>query len=160
MIERSFTLGRFEVESRTDRLVVPGSAAWSLEELGIARGRQELFTRQAPQVLRRLRESAMIESAISSNRIEGVEVALARAGTVVFGTAQLHDRDEEEVRGYRDALRLIHESHERLGIGEETIRRLHGLSRAGRGDAGEFKTGTATSSRSCHRVIREYGFGP
>ncbi len=38
------------------------------------RGKQEWFTRQVPQKLKALREHALIESAISSNRIEGVEV--------------------------------------------------------------------------------------
>jgi hypothetical protein len=48
---------------------VPMSAAWYLADLGEAKGRQELFTRQSPQRLKALREHAMIESAISSNRI-------------------------------------------------------------------------------------------
>jgi hypothetical protein len=39
-----------------------------------AQGKQELFTHQSPQKLRILREHALIESAISSNRIEGINV--------------------------------------------------------------------------------------
>jgi hypothetical protein len=68
-----------------------------------------------------LREHALIESAISSNRIEGVTLDQARIGTVVFGKSRLRDRDEQDVRGYRDALRLIHEKGARLPISEETI---------------------------------------
>jgi hypothetical protein len=67
-----------------------------------ARGKQELFTRQSPQKLKVLREHALIESAISSNRIEGVEVDPSRIKTILFGKQLLRDRDEEEVRGYRD----------------------------------------------------------
>jgi Fic family protein len=93
--------------------VVPASTAWYLADLGEARGKQELFTRQTPQRLRILREHALIESAVSSNRIEGVEVEPGRIGTIVFGRPLLRDRNEEEVRGYRDALKLIH-SLERL----------------------------------------------
>jgi Fic family protein len=118
---------------------VPGATAWYLADLSEARGKQELYTRQSPQVLRALRESAIIESAVSSNRIEGVEVDPARVGTVVFGSALLRDRDEEEVRGYRDALNLIHERAGALPLSEEVIRRLHHMSRAGVGDAGEYK---------------------
>src|SRR5207244_10300155 len=88
---------------------VPTATAWLLAELGEARGKQELFTKQSPQRLRVLREHALIESAISSNRIEGVTVDQSRVGTIIFGKAHLRDRDEEEVRGYRDALKLIHE---------------------------------------------------
>jgi hypothetical protein len=85
---------------------VLASTAWYLADLGQALGRQELFTKQSPQRLKVLREHALIESAVSSNRIEGVEVDPARVGTVVFGKALLRDRDEAEVRGYRKALDL------------------------------------------------------
>jgi Fic family protein len=118
---------------------VPGSTSWYLADLGEARGKQELFTRQAPQKLKVLREHALIESAISSNRIEGVEIEAGRAVTVVFGKALLRDRDEEEVRGYRVALDLIHTRGADLPVTEETILHLHSLSRGGIGDAGEYK---------------------
>ena len=63
----------------------------------------------------------------------------ARVGTVVFGKSRLRDRDEEEVRGYRQALDLIHTRGAALPVAEETIRQLHSLSRGGIGDAGEYK---------------------
>src|SRR5208337_5532134 len=88
---------------------IPASAAWYLADLGESRGKQELFTHQSPQRLRVLREHALIESAVSSNRIEGIEIDKARVGTIVFGRPMLRDRNEEDVRGYREALRLIHE---------------------------------------------------
>src|SRR5437773_8115937 len=100
---------------------IPTTTAWYLADLGEARGRQELFTQQSPQKLKVLREHALIESAISSNRIEGVTVDQSRIGTVVFGRSRLRDRDEAEVRGYRDALKLIHEQGAKLPINEETI---------------------------------------
>jgi Fic family protein len=118
---------------------IPTATTWYLADLGRAVGKQELFTRQAPQKLRVLREHALIESAVSSNRIEGVEVDPSRVGTIVFGKAHLRDRDEEEVRGYRDALKLIHETGHRLRFTEQTLRRLHRLSRGGIGDAGDYK---------------------
>lgn len=129
------TLEQFEkgIES------VPLATSWSLADLGEARGKQELFTRQSPQKLRVLREHALIESAVSSNRIEGVRVDQARIGTVLFGKSQLRDRDEEEIRGYRDALKLIHEQGKNLPITEDLIRELHRLSRGDVGDAGWYK---------------------
>jgi hypothetical protein len=42
---------------------IPASTAWYLDSLGQFRGKQELYTRQAPQKLRILREHAIIESA-------------------------------------------------------------------------------------------------
>jgi Fic family protein len=118
---------------------IPAATSWYLADLGQALGKQELFTRQSPQKLKVLREHALIESAVSSNRIEGVEVDQARVGTIVFGKALLRDRDEEEVRGYRKALDLIHSRGAELPIAEDTIRELHALSRGGIGDAGEYK---------------------
>lgn len=91
---------------------VPASTSWYLADLGEARGKQQLFTRQSPQRLKALREHALIESAVSSNRIEGVEVDPSRIATIVFGRSLLRDRDEEEVRGYRQALTWIHEQGE------------------------------------------------
>jgi fido (protein-threonine AMPylation protein) len=118
---------------------VPLATAWSLAELGQAIGRQELFTKQSPQKLKTLREHALIESAVSSNRIEGVEVDQKRIGTLVFGKAALRDRDEEEVRGYRDALNLIHTRGAGLPVTEKTIRELHRLARGEIWDAGKYK---------------------
>jgi Fic family protein len=86
-------------------------------------------TKQSPQRLRVLREHALIESAVSSNRIEGVNVDQARIATIIFGKWLLRDRDEEEVRGYRDALKLIHEQGAKLSVSEETIKRLHRVTR-------------------------------
>lgn len=118
---------------------IPAATGWYLADVGEARGKQELFTKQAPQRLKALREHALIESAVSSNRIEGVEVEPARVGTVVFGKSFLRDRDEEEVRSYRKALDLIHRRGSDLPISEETIRRLHALARGGVADAGRYK---------------------
>ncbi|MCW5970697.1 MAG: Fic family protein [Blastocatellales bacterium] len=118
---------------------IPMATSWLLADLGEARGRQELFTRQSPQKLKILREHALIESAISSNRIEGVTVEHSRIAEVVLGKAKLRDRDEAEVRGYRDALTLIHDQTTGLPISEDTILRLHRLSHVGAGDAGQYK---------------------
>lgn len=119
--------------------MLPTHTAWYLADLGEARGKQELFTRQSPQKLKLLREHALIESAVSSNRIEGVVVDKSRIGTLMFGKPTLRDRDEEEVRGYRDALKLIHEHGAKLPISEATIKKLHKLSRGEIWDAGAYK---------------------
>ena len=73
---------------------IPATTSWYLADLGEARGKQELFTKQSPQKLKVLREHALIESAVSSNRIEGVTVDQKRVGSVVFGKRHLKDRSE------------------------------------------------------------------
>lgn len=59
--------------------------------------------------------------------------------TVIFGRTQPCDRDEEEIRGYRDALKLIHEQGIELSLTSELILQLHNLSRGTIWDAGKFK---------------------
>jgi Fic family protein len=118
---------------------IPATTSWYLADLGEARGKQELFTRQSPQKLKVLRENALIQSAVSSNRIEGVEADQARIATVVFGKGPLLDRNEEEIRGYRSALELIHGRGASLPISEATIRQLHRLVRGEAWDAGKYK---------------------
>jgi Fic family protein len=118
---------------------IPATTSWYLADLGEARGKQDLFTKQSPQKLKALRENAMIESAVSSNRIEGVTVDQARVRTIILGKPLLRDRSEEEVRGYRDALRLIHEQGKKLPISGETILNLHRLCKGEIWDAGKYK---------------------
>jgi Fic family protein len=118
---------------------IPASTAWYLSDLSEFKGKQELYTRQSPQKLKVLREHALIESAVSSNRIEGVEIDRRRIGTVVFGKPLLKDRDEEEIQGYRDALEWVHNQGKKTKINEATIKKLHKLSRGDIWDAGKYK---------------------
>lgn len=118
---------------------IPAATSWYLADLGEAKGKQELFTKQSPQKLKVLREHALIESAVSSNRIEGVLVDEKRVATVVFGKNQLKDRSEEEVRCYRSALDWIHRADLNISINESLILKLHQMSRGGIWDAGKYK---------------------
>jgi Fic family protein len=121
------------------RLQIPMTVSWYLSDIGKAQGLQELFTKQSPQKLKVLREHAIAQSVISSNRIEGVEIDKSRIGTVVFGHPALKDRDEEEIAGYSAALNLIHTNGPKLPVSEETILKLHKLSRGNVWDAGQYK---------------------
>jgi hypothetical protein len=62
-----------------------------------------------------------------------------RIGTIIFGKSLLHDRPEEEVRGYWDALNLIHDGGAKLPITEDTCKKLHRLIRGETWDAGKYK---------------------
>jgi Fic family protein len=121
-------------------LQVPVATTWLLSDLGEAKGKQELQHKKEPEHLRVLRRTAIIESAVSSNRIEGVVIDRDRIDQVVMGRGKLIDRDELEVRGYREALAWIHESHQKIPISVETICHLHYLSHGKAGDAGQLKT--------------------
>lgn len=53
---------------------IPMGTAWLLTDIAEHKGKQELYSRQSPQVLKALHDSATIQSVESSNRIEGVTV--------------------------------------------------------------------------------------
>jgi len=125
--------------NRLREFTLPISTAWLMSDIAEAKGKQELYTRQSPQLLKALREMALVQSAESSNRIEGVTVAPDRLRPLVLGTTKPRDRAEQEIQGYRLALNEIHNRHQRLAISADTIKRLHALSQSASGDAGQFK---------------------
>lgn len=80
----------------------------SVRLVGEYRGKQALFSQQSPQVLQALRESALIQSTESSNRIEGVVAPRERIRDLVANRTQPANRSEQEIAGYRDVLNTIH----------------------------------------------------
>ena len=118
---------------------IPASAVWLLSDISEYKGKQELYTKQSPQVLKSLVEMALIESAESSNRIEGVTVDHDRLKPLIIGHSKPRDRSEEEIAGYRKALDWIHKNYANLTINAKTIRELHRLSRGESWDAGKWK---------------------
>src|SRR4030066_423355 len=109
-----------------ERQAIPLEFAGTLRLLGEYRGKQELFTRQTPQVLNTLKQVAIIQSTESSNRIEGVVVEEKRLKALLEKKTTPKNRPEAEVVGYRDVLARIHTSFERFSIAPETILRIHG----------------------------------
>lgn len=73
---------------------------WLIGDIMETKGRQDLYAKQAPDLLKALREMALVQSVESSNRIEGVTVDPARLRPLVLGNARPRDRSEEDVRGY------------------------------------------------------------
>lgn len=128
---------------RTDTFVkaaIPLSTTWLLAECMEFRGKQDLWTRQKPEVLEALRQQAIVQSVESSNRIEGVEVAPDRLRPIVLGKARPQDRSEEEIAGYRKALDWIFTRKTPVPIEPRAILRLHALAQGGSiGDAGQWK---------------------
>jgi Fic family protein len=121
-------------------LTIPIGTGWLLGACMEARGKQDLWIRQKPEVLEVLREQAIIQSAESSNRIEGITVAANRLRPLVIGRARPRDRSEEELAGYGAALDWIFSRKNRVEITPDVIRRLRALAQGGSsGDAGEWK---------------------
>src|SRR5665648_529544 len=121
-------------------LSIPVGTGWLLGACMEARGKQDLWIRQKPEVLAALREQAIIQSVESSNRIEGVTIAPARLRPVVLGNATPRDRSEEELASYRQALDWIFSRQRRVPLTPAVIQRLHALAQGGfSGDAGAWK---------------------
>jgi len=137
---------------KRDNIKLPLSAVWLMNSIAEYKGKQELYVRQSPQVLKALVEMALIESAESSNRIEGVTVEKNRLKPLVIGHSKPRDRSEEEVAGYRKALDLIHTKYRSLRITPETIKELHRLCRGEAWDAGKWK-------EKDNDIIRKYPDG-
>lgn len=127
--------------SETISRAIPVSLLWLHGKVMEYRGKQELYEKQRPEVLKTLREIALIQSAESSNRIEGVTVEARRLKPLVLGEVKPRERPEEEIVGYRKALNWIHTKQDRFSIDTDSILNLHKLAQGGTsGDAGKWKT--------------------
>ena len=124
---------------RLAEMTIPLGVSWQLGSVMESKGRQDLYEKQSPEVLRTLRELAIVESTESSNRIEGVTVEPDRLRPLVLGRARPRDRSEEEIVGYRNALNWIHTDPTAIPVTLETIQHLHAIAQAGAGDAGQWK---------------------
>lgn len=124
---------------KRENIELPLSAVWLTNSIAEYKGKQELYAKQSPQVLKTLLETALIESAESSNRIEGVTVDHARLKPLIIGHSKPRDRSEEEVAGYRKALDLIHTKYKSLKVAPEIVKELHRLCRGEAWDAGKWK---------------------
>jgi Fic family protein len=125
---------------RLGQIDIPLGTAWLLSECAEAKGKQDLWARQKPELLAALREQAKIQSVESSNRIEGVTVPKERLKPLVLGRAHPRDRSEEEIAGYRKALDWIFTRKVPVTIEPRVLQYLHALAQGGlSGDAGKWK---------------------
>lgn len=127
-------------DRRRSEMKIPLATSWLLASCMESRGKQDLWTRQKPEVLKALRDQAIVQSVESSNRIEGVTIDANRLRPLVLGKARPQDRPEEEIAGYKKALDWIFAARRPIEISPKTILRLHALAQGGMsGDAGRWK---------------------
>lgn len=97
----------------------------SVRLVGEYRGKEALFAEQSPQVLQALRESAVIQSTESSNRIEGVVAPPQRIRALVAKRTEPANRSEQEIAGYRDVLNTIHVNFAEMPLTSALVLQLH-----------------------------------
>lgn len=90
-------------------------------------GKQDLFLNAKKDVLATLGDIARVQSVESSNRIEGIYTSSKRVRELAAEKTTPRSRNEEEIAGYRDALALIHESHDYIDVTPNNILQLHGV---------------------------------
>ena len=113
------------------KISIPVGTGWLLGFCMEARGKQDLWVRQKPEVLEVLREQAIIQSVESSNRIEGIAIPPERLRPVVLGKAKPRDRSEEELAGYRQALNWIFSRKRKVSIRPALFQKLHAFAQGG-----------------------------
>lgn len=115
------------LRSYTDSLSFSSEHLTTIKKLGEFKGKQELYSRQIPEVLERLRENAIIESVTASNRIEGITAPETRIKAIVRNPEKGHNHNEQALAGYRDALNLIHTSHQGMVFDCNVLLQLHSM---------------------------------
>jgi Fic family protein len=115
----SFTAGFLESHP------VPPQLIRTVRLLGEFKGKEQLFARQSPEVLRTLIDAAVYESTESSNRIEGVTAPPSRIRALVSQNVKPQGRSEEEIAGYRHVLGSIHANHAGMALSSNLVLQLH-----------------------------------
>ena len=96
-----------------------------LRKIGEYCGKQDLFKKQSKEALENLKQHAIIESVESSNRLEQIIAPHEQIKDLVVNSARPNNRYEREIAGYRDAIKLIHESFEFMEITVNVIKQVH-----------------------------------
>jgi Fic family protein len=81
----------------------------------------------SPQILGRLKKSALITSAGASTRIEGAKLSDAEIERLINGLKfdKMADRSAQEVQGYYETLEFIYDNYSDIPISENYIFELH-----------------------------------
>lgn len=104
---------------------IPHSLLRTIRILGEYHGKEALFIQQTPQIMESLRQVAIIQSAESSNRIEGIEAPVERIKKLVEHKTTPKNRSEQEIAGYRDVLATIHANHANMPFTVGIVLQLH-----------------------------------
>ncbi len=108
-----------------EKLRIPNRLILTIRQIGEFKGRQELYAKQAPEMLENLRQIAIIQSTESSNRLEGITAPINRIKALVEEKTTPKNRPEAEIAGYRDVLNTIHANWKNIPINERIVLQLH-----------------------------------
>lgn len=89
------------------------------------KGKQDLYIASKPDILEFMVKIAKIQSTGASNRIEGIFTSEARLDALMKETTEPKNRSEQEIAGYREVLKMIHESYDFMKPSTNLILQLH-----------------------------------
>jgi Fic family protein len=104
---------------------IPQNLLRTIRSLGEYKGKEDVFKQQSPQLLETLRQTAIIQSTESSNRIEGVVAPHDRIVKIVQKKLKPGNRSEQEIAGYRDVLNTIHANHADMKFSVNLVLQMH-----------------------------------
>lgn len=105
------------------------------------KGKQAHYVQSKADELKRLVEIAKVQSTQASNAIEGIRTTETRLHQLMSEKTTPRNRDEREIAGYRDALKIVHENFEYIPLTPNYILQLHKIlmSHTDSGFVGSFK---------------------
>lgn len=114
----------FDYSKALQTLLTPEIVA-TISAIHEYRGRQVRLSRVAPATLDKLCNIAKIQSTGASNRIENISTSESRLRALMEEKVEPHNRDEQEILGYRYVLDMIHENHDAIPVTPNVILQLH-----------------------------------
>lgn len=152
---------KFTIDSLIATGTIPLSLVNQLSKLDERRGREELFTTQKAEDLKRLVEVVRIQSTEASNAIEGITASASRIKALMANQSTPRNRPEAEIAGYRSALDLIHSNHEHMQITSGITLQLHRtMFQFATGEGEKFKTTDNTIEEILPDGLRRVRFQP
>jgi Fic family protein len=107
------------------KLTLTNEMILMIRKIGECKGKQDLYKKQAPDVLENLRHFAIIQSTESSNRLEHITLDEKRFNEIMKNKSQPQNRNEAKIAGYRDVLSLIHSSAKDIPFTVTVVQQLH-----------------------------------
>ena len=81
--------------------------------------------REYPNIFKGLEKNAIIQSVKGSNAIEGILTTDKRIEEIINQNSDPLNHSEKEIKGYKDALNIIHSNYENISFNIESIKKLH-----------------------------------
>lgn len=134
--------------NKLNNLALPMNIVRMLTTINEYKGKRDLYKKQSPQILKTLKDVAIIQSAESSNRIEGIYTSNKRLREIMDNKIEPRDRSESEIAGYRDVLNTVHNDFDAIPVKSSVLLQLHR-------DLYKFSSAKGGSYKNTDNVIEE-----